>query len=286
MVTCLEPTEREAVTCLAVDRSPAEPMAELVHRLRGDLARRPASDPALAGGLREWLADGLAPLTNALAPEDPPLVVTRRMLAARGPCSLRPGGPADPGLVRAALIGTVFRQCLSAPAGADPMTEALAGLAADGHSRHILAGMAALETAERRELARELTEVADRVRRQWTPIPAAWLPRTRERLSVPIGGRLVLTAVADLVLGRPSPRASVCVVSLRTGSPRPVDRSVRHLLALLETVRSGAQPFRVASYYATTGKLEIEDVTEELLAASVTSLLERIDHLELGNEAA
>ncbi len=286
MVTCLASTDREAVAYPRLERSLGESMAELVHRLRGELAGRPASDPALAGGLREWLADGLAPLTNSLAPEDPPLIVTRRMLAARGACSLRPPGPAEPGLVRAALIGTVFRQCLSAPAGPDPMTEALAGLAADGHSRHILAGIAALETAERRELARELTEVADRVRRQWTPIPAAWFPRTRERLSVPIGGRLVLTAVADLVLGRPSPRASVCVVSLRTGSARPVDRSVRHLLALLETVRSGAQPFRVASYYATTGELEIEDVTEEMLGATVTSLIERIDHLQLGAEAA
>ena len=260
---------------------------ELVERLRGDLTSRPPVDRELAGGLKEWLSDGLGALANSLDPDEGPLVVTRRMLATRGACPRRPSGPAEPNLVRAALIGTVFRQRLVAPCEGDVMAEAIAGLVVDGYSRHIVTGLSALPPGERRTLGEQIETISRRITGQWTPIPAGWLPRTRERLSVPVGGgRLVLTGVADLLLGRPGDQASVCVVSLRTTDRRPVDRSVRRLLALLETVRSGAQPFRVASYYPSTGELDVEEVTEEMLTGTVASLIERVADLDIDQKAA
>lgn len=255
---------------------------ELVTRLRGDLLSRPPVDPNLAGGLREWLGDGLAGVANALPDHAAPVVVTRRLLMAGATGGVTAPGPGGPALARAALMSTLFRQRVAGLAPRDPMAEAVAGLAADGYSRRALSAVAALTPAERRELGDELREIDERMARQWTPIPPSWLPRTRERLSVPVaGGRILLTGVADLVLGRPAATASVCLVSLRSGRPQTADRSVRRFLALLESIRSGAQPLRVATYYPSTGDLAIDEVTDDVLSATAAAVIERVLSLPL-----
>ena len=47
---------------------PHSSTADLVTKLRGDASRRPVVDPGLAGGLRDWLEDGLASTLGALPP--------------------------------------------------------------------------------------------------------------------------------------------------------------------------------------------------------------------------
>jgi len=65
---------------------------------------------------------------------------------------------------------------------------------------------------------------------------------------------VVLSGTLDLVLGAPSSgRASVCMVNVRSGEQQSWHRTALGFLALLETLRSGAAPFRLATYYSTTG---------------------------------
>ena len=68
-----------------------------------------------------------------------------------------------------------------------------------------------------------------------------WLPRTDDRIAIPLaGGRVVLHGVADLLVGVPQPGvASLCALGLTTGGPWARERRSLHFVALLETLRSG-----------------------------------------------
>jgi hypothetical protein len=102
-----------------------------------------------------------------------------------------------------------------------------------------------------------------------------WLPRTQERLVVPVvGGRVVLSGVVDLAFGGPAgERASVCVVEIKSGRRRIEHRADLHFYALLETLRSGAPPFRIATYYTRTGELDVEPVTDDVLVGALQRVL-------------
>jgi hypothetical protein len=110
----------------------------------------------------------------------------------------------------------------------------------------------------------------------------AWYPRTRERISIPLcGGRILLDGVVDLVMGaQAADEATVCIVQIYT-SPRDVQalRADLHFHALLETLRAGASPYRVASYSTGTGELYVEPVDEHLLVGALLKTIEWTERL-------
>jgi hypothetical protein len=96
-----------------------------------------------------------------------------------------------------------------------------------------------------------------------------WMPRTNDRVAIPLaGGRIVLHGTFDLVVGLPQPgTASLCALGLSTGGPWAAARRSLHYLSLLETLRSGAPPFRLALLESESGRYGVEDVREEHLRA-------------------
>jgi len=89
-----------------------------------------------------------------------------------------------------------------------------------------------------------------------------------------VGGRVVMNGVVDLAFGGPAgERASVCVVELKSGRRRVEHRGDLHFYALLETLRSGAPPFRIATYYTRTGELDVEAVSEDVLVDALQRVL-------------
>jgi hypothetical protein len=118
--------------------------------------------------------------------------------------------------------------------------------------------------------------------RDLTPAFApAWLPRTNDKVAIPLaGGRVVLCGVFDLLLGTRSPgTASLCAVGLSTGGRWAQARTTLHYLALLETLRSGTPPFRLGLLHSAVGRYGVEDVLEEHLAAIVSHLSGRLTAL-------
>ena len=105
-----------------------------------------------------------------------------------------------------------------------------------------------------------------------------------------VGGRVVMSGVVDLAFGSPAgPRASVCVVELKSGRRRVEHRGDFHYYALLETLRSGAPPFRIATYYTRTGELDVEAVTDDVLVGALQRVLAgtvRLCRLAAGTEPA
>ncbi len=153
------------------------------------------------------------------------------------------------------------------------MSDALAGMEAAGHAR-LVSEVRALAPLDRTVLAEALAVHAQNLVALVPRLAPAWMPRTDDRVAVPLaGGRIVLHGRFDLVVGVPHPAtASLCALGLSTGDAWPRERRILHYLALLETVRNGTPPFRIALLESASGRSGVEDVRAEHLRA-VTSHL-------------
>ncbi len=242
--------------------------------LRGDPYRRPQVDHCLVRGLREWLEDGVGAAARELPPGSPPVRIDRH--SGRGPSSSHPQARLDVPRARGALLGALFRQLVATGRIDDPIADAVEALAAGGDEGEALLDLLrCLTPAQRASVRREVTAAARRMVGQWGPVPSSWRPRTRDRVAIPLcGGRVVLSDTLDLVLGTaPVDRRSVCIVNLSPGADPESERQDRHFAGLLETLRSGAPPFRLATYRLMSGELEREDVTDEMLFSSVRRVI-------------
>ena len=257
--------------------------AEVLALLRGDAAARPRFDPGLAGGLRAWLEDAAYDVVAARGEHAAPLFLGPRQLLGshdefggdwgdwRGE---RDGGGGGVGggltdrLALSRLVHSLLRQLVHTGEIGDPLADALDALRASGNgaeAREFESFPAPARAALAESLAlhaRNLTGLVPR-------FAPGWMPRTNDRVAIPLaGGRIVLHGVFDLVVGLPQPRtASVCAVGLSTSGPWATARRSLHYLSLLETLRTGAPPFRLALLESAAGRYGVEDVREEHLRA-------------------
>jgi hypothetical protein len=258
--------------------------------LRHGSARRPRFDPGLAGGLRSWLEDGASELVAVRGEDAPPLFLGPRLLwdastAAVGAAMVEPASlenavyPVE--LVQSCLVRALFRQMVTTGQVGDPMADALNALRVDPGRVDMVRQLDAMNHKERASLAASLqTHVAHLV--NLTPrFAAGWLPRTHDRVAIPLaGGRVVLGGVFDLLVGAPiRGTATLCAVGLTTGGRWAQARMALHYLALLETLRSGTPPFRVALLHSALGRYGVEDMLEEHLLAIVAHVVVRLSTL-------
>jgi hypothetical protein len=245
--------------------------SEVLSLLRGGAATRPRFDPGLAGGLRAWLEDAAYGVVASRGDGSGPLVLgTRRLLGTAT------GGWGDDfeadrtgdELLVGALVHALFRQLVNVGTIGDPWADARDALAAEG-SDEVVERIESVAGTERALLAETVASHATQLAGLVPRFAPGWLPRTDDRIAIPLaGGRVVLHGVADLVVGVPQPGvASLCILGLTTGGPWARERRSLHFLALLETLRSGTPPFRLALLESATGRYGIEDVREEHLRA-------------------
>lgn len=272
--------------------------ASILERLRS--CERPPVDPALAGGLREWIEDELADAVAELPPSVPRVSVAKGPLSSVLLCeahalALRTDSqPVTREIALGSLVDVAFRAHVTSGlscAGDDPLAGPLAALAVSGERRdsEVVALVASLTRRERDALAAEVAAHSAIVERHWQRLPGAWLPRTQDRVRLPFaGGRVTLAGTFDLVLGAPAAElASVCIVEVKSGKRRVEHRADLHFYALLETLRSGAPPFRVATFYTSGGDLDVEAISEDILTATVRRVIDgtlRLCRLAAGSE--
>ena len=227
-------------------------------------------------------ADGAAPTTDGPTAPAPSLpgpgrvVLTRSVVNQALACPAHgsisgagPGGDdgADLALARAALVRALFRQLVTVGSIDDPLADGLEAVAADP-SRAPLARWVQALPRERRDLfACDVAGHARQLTAHWCPPASAWLPRIGVRLRATLGtSGFELAGHVDLVVGEPSPdRASVALVSLRTGDRSPVHELDRHLAALAHTLSQGVPPFAVATFYSASGALAVDAVDLAML---------------------
>jgi len=181
-------------------------------------------------------------------------------------------------MVRSSLVRALFRQMVTIGRVDDPLGDALEALRVDPGRRDMVSHIEGLAAADRTALANSLRLHVDNLERLTPRFAAGWLPRTHDRVAIPLaGGRVVLSGMFDLLVGAPVPgRATLCAVGLTTGGRWAQARAALHYLALLETLRSGTPPFRVALLHSAVGRYGVEDLLEEHLRAIVSHVVARL----------
>jgi hypothetical protein len=254
--------------------APAEHGAggEVLALLRGDASARPRFDPGLAGGLRAWLEDAAYDVVAARGDHAPPLFLGPHQLLGSPDERRSDDDPHDDtlndGRVLSRLVHTLLRQLVHTGEMDDPLADALDALRACGADA-VVEHIESLPGAARTALADTLSAHARNLTGLVPRFAPGWMPRTDDRIAIPLGGgRVVLHGVFDLVVGLPQQRtASLCALGLSTGGPWAAARRSLHYLSLLETLRSGTPPFRLALLESASGRYGVEDVREEHLRA-------------------
>ena len=240
--------------------------------LRGDTVARPRFDPDLAGGLRAWLEDAAFGVVAARGDDAPAIFLGPRQVLGSTEGWREDEGISDE-LVLSRLVHAVFRQLVVRDGLGDPLADALDALRAHGGEvvvRHVESLPAAARAALSETVAAHAANLKDLIPR----FAPGWMPRTDDRVAIPLaGGRVVLHGTFDLLVGLPQPgTASLCALGLSTSGPWARERRSLHFLALLETLRNGAPPFRLALLESATGRYGVEDVREEHLRAIASHL--------------
>ncbi len=259
---------------------------EVLALLRDGSGRRPRFDPGLSGGLRAWLEDGASALASARGEGAAPLYLGPRLLWGSSAAAADPSPPAatDPfpiELVTSCLIRALFRQLVTTGRLGDPLADALEALRVDPDRLAMTRWIDEMSGSSRSALAATLVPHVAHLKNLTPRFAAGWLPRTKDRVAIPLaGGRVVLSGVFDLLVGAPVPgKATLCALGLTTGGRWAQARTALHYLALLETLRSGTPPFRVALLHSALGRYGVEDVIEEHLQAIVSHVVLRLSEL-------
>jgi hypothetical protein len=262
----------------------ATPGGEVLALLRGDAAARPSFDPGLAGGLRAWLEDAAFGVVASRGDLAAPLVLgPREVLGPAGVAGAAGAGdgrrPISEEAVVARLVHALFRHLVTDGGFEDPLGDALEALRADGRGpdgagNGVVAAIEAMDESDRGAIGAVVASHAAHLSALVPRFAPGWMPRTDDRVAIPLaGGRVVLHGVFDLLVGLPrAGTASLCALGLCTGGSWARERRSLHYLALLETLRSGTPPFRLALLESGSGRYGIEDVREEHLRAIASHL--------------
>jgi hypothetical protein len=263
---------------------------EVLALLRDGPGGRPRFDPGLAGGLRAWLEDGASELVAARGEDAPPLFLGPHLLLGEPARTAPDWVEQDPyplELVLTSLVRALFRQIVTTGSVGNPLDDAVDALRVDPRRSDMVRRIEGLSEESHVALSASLATHVAHLQNLTPRFATGWLPRTRDRVAIPLaGGRVVLCGVFDLLVGAPVPgTATQCAVGLTTGGRWAQARTGLHYLALLETLRSGTPPFRVALLNSAVGSYGVEDLLEEHLGAIVSHLVARLSTLgQVGGE--
>jgi hypothetical protein len=273
--------------------NPAQARANQLLRSPGDA--RPSFDAELGARLRARLEDDVAPAAAALeAAAVDRVFIGKYALGTVHGCEARHLAlEARPFELGSSLVaGTVAHRAIQysqywdrAPVPADLVDAALDRLVAEEDRNGLwFRSASAPEQAVVRGVA---VERVTKFLECFPPLRRTWLPVLESSLRAELaGGRIVLSGRVDLMVGRSvGLTAGKAFVDFKSGGPFPGHVDDLRFYALLETLRLGVPPFRVASYYLEQGDIVGEDVTEGVLEAAAARAADgavKIVELRLG----
>jgi hypothetical protein len=268
--------------------------AETLARLRGD-GPRPTFDPELRVELRRELETRLAPWTDllpdpAVARGAKPLWAGKTPLARVLTCEAHHlAESAQPFTWSLASVrGTVAHKAIELslhrtdrPSPLELVDGAFERLESDGTSAG--AFLSDLDPSERAELRSEVNNTVIDFLDQFPPLQPrrAWRAATELRLTADIcGGRVTLQGKVDLALGAPvGSEAGRAFIELKTGATRSQHVDDLRFYALLETLKVGVPPRRLAVHSLDRGQLTTFDVDEDVLRAAVLRTVDGVSRL-------
>lgn len=268
-------TDEGAGEVLAPALTPVQ--AEVLEVLGARRSERPRFDPRLRHELRDELEDRLGPLAARLG-EDRRLFVAKHALSGVHGCegSWLAGEAIAFEWTPATARGTVAHKAieLSISWRGDPSPAELVEAALDRLSRGsdaLADWLVAQDEAERADLVGEAVERVTKFGELVPPLEARWRPVAESRLRAELcDDRVVLSGKVDLTIGQADGTlAGKVVIDLKTGGFAPAHRDDLRFYALVEALRVGTPPRLVGSLYLDSGRLQVEEVTEDSLATAV-----------------
>lgn len=257
--------------------SPAQ--LEVVDDLMAWGQPRPSFRPGLRAELRELLETSVADLIRPPGTEGATWV-SKQALAQIHACEswyLSESTTGFPGWNVRTARGTVVHKAIElsvamrAPASPMALVDHAVDSLSNDDSRQSpkpwLDRATPLELAELRSAA---NDTVSKFLECWPPLQSSWWPRSETGIGVDIcDGNITLRAKVDLVLGKAAGQeARALVVDFKTGRPYANHLDDLRFYALVQTLRLGVPPFRVASYYLDTATFRSEDVDDDLLASA------------------
>lgn len=248
-------------------------------------ALRRAPEPVVFD--REFVAELTEEARNALATlgervGDHQLVVHKRLLSAIFGCEAQAveNEPFtwNPQLAHGQVAHRAIQLLLTwrgEPAPLDLVDDAVARLVDEDTSLgNWLAGLSGADEADLRGFA------VDRVTKFmecFPPLDPRSHPTTESRIRWPADGPVVLAGKVDLVMGRGvGDESRKVLVDLKSGRTSPQHRDDLRFYALVETLRTGLPPRKVASFYLDAGHADVEDVTESVLRTAMRRTLDGV----------
>lgn len=246
-------------------------------------SERPTFSPLFRDEVREIIEDGLAPLAGPLdALAISPLSASKHTLAAVLGCEVRAMDEIDtfPGWSPPLARGKVAHKAIElsvfwrgAPSPLELVGEALARLTETDTSLGLW--LQTISEVERAEITAEANDRVAAFLEAWPPLKREWRPVTEATLSQEFcGDRIVLRGKVDLMLGQTrGSEAGKVLVDFKTGGFSPAHLEDLRFYALLELLKVGVPPRRVASHYLDSGRIVPADITTDAMLAAAARLV-------------
>jgi hypothetical protein len=254
---------------------------------RGDLAR----------DLHHRLTEATSAISERLELTSSSLWLNKHALAGAHGCERRYRAERSegfPGWSPARARGTIAHRAIQlAPflpqpaAPLDVVNTSIERIVEERDDRSPAMWLTAATDGEVAELRADATEIVTKFEESFPPLVAAWRPRVESPIRHDLhGGTITLASKPDLALGRAEGhQARVLIVDLKTGQRYQGHVDDLRFYALVETLRLGVPPFRVASFYLDSARWEHEDITEDVLEIAVRRTIDgaiKLAEMELG----
>jgi hypothetical protein len=154
----------------------------------------------------------------------------------------------------------------------------------EGETNGLADWLQSISDFERADLRGAAIDKVSSFLEMWPPLDARWRPRSESKARVDLlDDRITLQGKVDLTLGvAEGSRAGKVLIDLKTGGFSPVHVDDLRFYALVEAIKVGVPPRRVATHYLESGNLVPEDVTEALLTSAAVRVIDAVNRwLEL-----
>lgn len=264
--------------------SPAQ--RDVVALLGAARADRPEFDADLRHDLRARLEEGLADAVAEVDPDDPVWVSKHKLSEVHG-CEAKFRADevfvASPASARGIVAHKAIELSINLDGQLDPLELIDEALGRLEHSdqrgeQWVAEWLRSCPEVERAEVRAEANDRLVKFLDCWPPLNPRWRPAPESKLYADLcDGRVVLAGKVDLALGRAEGlRAGKVLVDLKTGRAYPAHREDLRFYALVETLRLGVPPRKLATHYLDAGRLEPEEVTVDVLLAAVERTIDGV----------
>jgi CRISPR/Cas system-associated exonuclease Cas4 (RecB family) len=264
---------------------PAEhlnPAQQEVIKLLGKSGNAATWDPALAADLRDELAEATDDLAGRIGNDT--LWISKHGLSGLHGCEthhLATEGKFEWTVqnVRGTIAHKAIELSIHWDGEAPPLTlvrEAVARVAnSDLSAGRFIQGMADGDLAE---LRGECTDLVSKFAESFPKLKAEWYPVTESKSVHNLAeGKIVLSGKADLTLGRiRGMEPAKVIIDLKSGRRHKNHVDDLRFYALLETMKLGVPPRKVASYYLDEARAQVEEINEGVLRAALARTIDGI----------